>query len=290
MKKKYGLVLEGGAVRGLFGAGVLDYFMEKNIVFPYVVGVSAGAFNAMSYISGQIERSKNCITYDGDDCFYGKNVLKNSGRIIDMSTALDGYSYSQFPFDFASYFSSGIEREYAVTSLLDGKTYYLGDQNEEKRLLSIVKASSSMPITSSPVYIEGVPYLDGSVSDPVPVKRAFLKGCQKCVIILTKPEEYSSKQPFNVNAATGILYRKYPEFLDVYQKRKETYASRMKLVSYLERAGMAYVIRPEIPAIDRLETDRAKQNEFYAHGYELAERKYEDVLHFLGEDKIIYNA
>ena len=290
MKKKYGLVLEGGGLRGLFTAGVLDYFMEKNIVFPYVVGVSAGACNAMGYISGQIERSRRTMMHEGLEPYYGKEALKNCGRVIDLDLLFNDYPYGQYPFDFASYFSSGIEREYAVTNLLSGKAEYLTDRNEEKRLLNVVRASSSLPIISPPVYIEGVPYLDGGIAEPVPVKRAFRKGCKKCVIVLTKPEGYVPKQPFNVNAAAGILYRKYPEFLDTYQSRRETYACRMRLVDDLERAGMAYVIRPQIREIDRLEKDEEKLKRYYAHGYELAERKYEDVLHFLGEDKVIYDA
>ena len=287
MKRKYGLVLEGGALRGLFSAGVLDYFMEKNVVFPYVVGVSAGACNAISYISGQIDRTRRSMMHEGNDSYYGKTALKRCGRIIDLDLVMEEYPYKQYPFDFAAYFSSGIEREYVVTNMQSGKDEYFTDLHDEKRLINIVKASSSMPIVSNPVYIGGTPYLDGSLAEPVPVKRAFLKGCQKCVVVLTKPEGYGAKDTLRNNATMRLIYRKYPNLLETYSIRKSVYLSRMKLLTYLERAGMAYVIRPSIPEIGKLEADETKLKAYYAHGYETAKRRYEDIKRFLGEDKVV---
>lgn len=290
MKRKYGLVLEGGALRGLFTAGVLDYFMEKNMIFPYVVGVSAGACNAMGFISGQIDRTRRVMMHEGNESYYGKTALKRCGRIIDLDLVMKEYPYKQYPFDFAAYFSSGIEREYVVTSMISGKAEYMTDRNDdERKLIDIVKASSSMPIVSNPVYIGGTPYLDGGLAEPVPVKRAFLKGCKKCVVVLTKPESYGAKDTLRNNATMRLIYRKYPGLLETYNNRSAVYASRMKLLTYLERAGMAYVIRPSIPEISKLESDEIKLKEYYAHGYEMAEQRYEDIVHFLGEDKVIYD-
>ncbi len=289
MKRKYGLVLEGGALRGLFTAGVLDYFMEKNIVFPYVIGVSAGACNAISYISGQIDRTRRVMMHEGEDSYYGKTALKNCGRIIDLDLVMKEYPYKQYPFDFAAYFSSGIEREYVVTDMKSGLAEYMTDSSDEKKLANIVMASSSMPIVSNPVYIDGVPYLDGGIADPVPVKRAFLRGCKKCVVILTKPEDYKAKDSLKNNATMRLIYRKYPALIDVCMRKKEIYSQRMQLLTYLERAGMAYVIRPSIPEIRKLESDEEKLKEYYSNGYEIAKRRYEDVIRFLGEDKVKYD-
>lgn len=283
MKKKYGLVLEGGAQRGIFTAGVLDYFMEKNLVFPYVVGASAGAESAVSYLAGQPGRMRSIMTYDGPDAYIGKRAKQRCGKPLDLHMIFNKYPYDQFPLDFAAYFSSGIQREFVVTNVLSGEAEYLSDRNDEKRLINVSKACAALPVITDPVYIDGAPYLDGSIAEPVAVKRAFVKGCQKCVVVLTKPEGYVPKQPINLNASTSVMYRKYPEFLQAYNARRTVYQSRMNLLNYLERAGMVYVIRPTMPEVNRFEDDVAKLDQLYLHGYDIAKEKIGEICEFLGE-------
>ena len=286
MRKKNGLVLEGGSQRGIFTAGVLDYFMEKNLIFPYVVGTGAGAANAVGYIAGQNERMKEIMTYNGPDAYIGKSAKQRCKSMIDLEMLFSKYPYDQFPLDFAAYFSSGIRSEYVVTNVATGKADYLNDANDEKRLLEIMKASAAFPTVTPPVYIGGVPYFDGAVTDPIPVKRAFMKGCQKCVVVLTKQQGSLTKQPINENAPTSVVYRKYADFIKAFNSRRTVYESRMELISYLEKAGMIYVIRPTMPEIGRFETDPEKLGGFYQHGYDVADKCFDEILAFLGEQKV----
>ncbi len=281
MKKKYGLVLEGGALRGLFSAGVLDTFAENDIKFPYAVGVSAGACNLMSFVSGQKGRSKLTMTHEGHESFYGAEAFKRSKKVLDLDIIFNEYTYDYYPFDFKSYFESDTECEFVLTNLESGRAEYFNNINDEKKLLDTVRASCSLPILSDPVEINGELYLDGGIAEPVPVKHAFLSGCRKCVVILTKPDGYEAKQPINVSAAMSVLYRKHPELLEAYQRRQRVYRSRMILLSYLERAGMAYVIRPTVPTINRLESDPLKLEGYYQNGVEVAQNSLETLRAFL---------
>lgn len=289
MKKKYGIVLEGGGFRGIFTAGVLDAFMEKNIKFPYVCGVSMGACNAMGLISGQIGRTKRSILHEGSDPYYGPEIFLKTGRFLDIDITFDEYPFKQYPFDFDSYFSSDVEADYALTNMETGGVEFKDERADTKRLLNIVKASSSLPMISKPVEVDGARYLDGGIADPLPVKQPFLRGCKKAIIVMTKPKGYMPPVDMQMTAAAGVVFRKYPKFLETYRTRNITYIKRLRLISLLEDAGMAYVIRPEIPEIERFETDRNRLVEYYMNGCEVAENRFEEMIRFLGEENIIYN-
>jgi len=289
MSKKYGIVLEGGGLRGIFTAGVLDYFMVRNLKFPYVCGVSMGACAAMSMISGQLGRTKRSVLHDGNEPYYGPENLLRTGKLLDIDIIFDEYPFKQYPFDFGAYFASDVQSEYAVTSLDSGEAVFLSEKQDQKRMLDIVKASSSLPLISKPVTVDGRQYMDGGIADPVPVKRAFQNGCKKCVVVLTKPLGYKPSTGRQTLNATGIVYRRHPEFVKKCIERDGRYISRMRLLSLLEEAGMAYVIRPSVPVIDRFETNETKLLEYYANGYETAERVYEEMTRFLGEENILFN-
>jgi predicted patatin/cPLA2 family phospholipase len=182
-----GLVLEGGALRGIFTAGVLDYLLERNIYFPYVVGVSAGACNMLGYVSKQIGYTRDSmIQKDASQRFYGLNQLLKSGKLMNLDKIFFDYPYKEKPFDFDTYFNSEIEGEMVVTNCLTGKAEYLQETILDKRLSTIGKASSSMPLFTSMVDIDGCPYLDGGLSDSIPIHRALDKGYKKNVVILTR--------------------------------------------------------------------------------------------------------
>jgi len=289
MKNKYGLVLEGGANRGIFTAGVLDYFMDKGIKFPYVNGVSMGACCAISLISGQQGRTRRTILHEGNDAYYGAEVLLSTGRMINLDMTFDEYPIKQYPFDFDFYFASDIEAEYVVTNMNTGKAEYLTEKSDRKKLMRIVKASSSLPILTKPIEIDGALYMDGGVTDPIPVKRAFLKGCKKCIVVLTKPENYVYTQNSQLSSAASLIYSKNPEFVKAFSDRLRVRQSRLKLLDMLEKAGMVYVIRPTVTAIERFEKDRSKLMNYYMNGYELAERKYEEIIRFLGDETVIFD-
>ena len=182
---KTGLILEGGAVRGIFTAGVLDRLMEEGINFPYVIGVSAGGGNAMSYVSCQVGRTCRMINAPRNESYYGFRQFLGSGKIINLDKMAYEYPYKQFPFDFDTYYNSGIETEYVCTCLETGEAEYFSEYEDNERLLTIAKATCSVPMLCAPVELDGKHYLDGSIADSIPIEHALEMGCDKLVIILT---------------------------------------------------------------------------------------------------------
>ncbi|MCD8026420.1 MAG: patatin family protein [Clostridiales bacterium] len=199
---RIGLVLEGGAFRGIFTAGVLDCLQEHNITFPYVIGVSAGAGNATSFVSKQQGRIKRVITHENADPYYGLGQLFRSGKLLDTDIMTYDYSYKQIPFDFETFFSSQSECEIVVTNCETGLGEYLNAEGSEDRLLALTKASCSVPILCKPVQIGSQFYLDGSLVDSVPAEYALTNKCDKVVAVLTRrweddpPTDYSKYKKF----------------------------------------------------------------------------------------------
>ena len=184
-----GMVLEGGAMRGIFTAGVLDYLMEQERWFSYVAGVSAGSSNAADYVSRQIGRTRDCMAVkDKDKRYIHSNPLEflRTGEIFDMDMLYNRYPNELFPFDYETYFRSDIDCELVLTNCLTGKAEYLDDREDRKRLLSLIAASSSIPLMSRMVEVDGTPYLDGGLADSIPILRAMEKGYRKILVVLTR--------------------------------------------------------------------------------------------------------
>ena len=190
-----GLVLEGGATRGVFTSGALDYLMEKDLYFSYVVGVSAGSCNAVDYVSKQIGRTRDCMIHRGKEYsyYYGLKDFVKERSLLDMDMIFNKYPNELFPFDFDTYFSNGMTCEIVTTNCLTGNAEYMTEDNDSDRLMKICRASSSMPLVCPIVNIDGIPYLDGGLADSIPVKHVQEKGLKKIVRILTRPEGYRKK-------------------------------------------------------------------------------------------------
>lgn len=187
-----GLVLEGGATRGVFTSGALDYLMEKDLYFSYVVGVSAGSCNAVDYVSKQIGRTRDCMIHRGKEYsyYYGLKDFVKERSLLDMDMIFNKYPNELFPFDFDTYFSNGMTCEIVTTNCLTGNAEYMTEENDSDRLMKICRASSSMPLVCPIVNVDGIPYLDGGLADSIPVKHVQEKGLKKIVLILTRPEGY----------------------------------------------------------------------------------------------------
>ncbi|MGN0389855.1 MAG: patatin family protein [Wujia sp.] len=279
---KTGIVLEGGAFRGLFTAGVLDCFMENQIQFDYIVGVSAGAGNALNFISGQKGRTKWTITADGENAYYGVKQMRKSKKMLDLDRMVMEFSHNQYPFDFAQYLQTDVEAEIVVTNCETGEAEYIPKQDDEKLILTAAKASCSVPILCEPVEINGYHYMDGSLADSIPVKRAVDVGCDRVIAVLTrKPDE----TPTNY-AKMGVIMRaykkKYPSFYDTLMRRTEMYSEQLELIDRLEREGKLLIIRPSVDSISKFEQDKTKQEEFYQHGVQVAEQSLPAIREFIG--------
>ncbi len=280
---KIGLVLEGGAYRGIFTAGVLDYLQEKNISFEYVIGVSAGAGNATSFVSGQNGKVKHLITDKGIQLCYGVKQMIQSKKLLDTQALVNDYYYQQMPFDFDSFFSSNMECEFVLTDCETGKAAYLGANGSQKRLLTLTRATCSVPILCNPVKIDSREYLDGSLSDSVPVKYALENKCDKVVVVLTRryekepPTDYSRLRPI-----LNLSYRsRYPRLVDSMVNRKETYEKQMETLKGYAHSGKAYVIRPENKGIGHFEKDEQKVEAYYNHGKQVMEKRLDKLCDFM---------
>lgn len=276
---KAGLILEGGAKRGIFTAGVLDYLMEQDVWLEYAVGVSAGSCNLVDYISGQKERTKNCFLPKYKYAKWDEMLKKKT--VIDMDLLFDKYPNEIYPFDFETYRASKIKADVVVTNCLTGKAEYMDDRTDKKRMFQIVRASSSMPLVSPMVTIDNIPYLDGGLADSIPLRRSVQMGYKKHVLILTRRKGYRKKVSYTMDPIYHLMYREYPELRKTIAQRPIKYNRMMDTIERLEEQGKIFVIRPRLPEVSRLEGDYDALIHFYRHGYREAEKKFEHLMNYL---------
>lgn len=280
---KAGLILEGGAARGVFTAGVLDYLMEHEIYFSHVVGVSAGCCNGVDYLSRQIGRSRDCMIHRDKKARYtGAHVVLKKHCLFDMDKIFNEYPYRQFPFDFETYQVSEMQAEWVVTNCLTGKAEYLDDRSDGRRLMEICRASSSIPVLSKMVEIDGTPYLDGGIADSVPLKRLLSYGNEKNIIVLTRNPGYR-KKPFSKAAKRFYdrVLRDYPELVQALKTRYLVYNRTMEAVERLREQGRVFVIQPTEKTVGRAESDYDRLMSFYQHGYHQMAEQMEALRSYL---------
>lgn len=276
------LILEGGATRGVFTAGVLDYLMEQEFYFPYVIGVSAGACNAVDYVSKQAGRTRDCMIVKEKQYDYLK--LKNvvtKHCLFDMDMIFDRYPKEIYPFDFETYFHSDVECELVVTNCNTGLAEYLDERKDRDRLLNITRASSSVPLVSPMVEIDGQPYLDGGLADSIPLIRSLKKGHRKNVVILTRNQSYRKVPPKKSRALYLAAYRQYPNLVRTILNRYKMYNKILTYVEKWEKEGKIFVVRPTEPTVSRTERNYETLTGFYEHGYEQMKLQFEDMKRYL---------
>lgn len=265
-----GLVLEGGGLRGVFTCGVLDCFMDNGIRFPFTVGVSAGACNGLSYMSGQKGRAKaSNIDLMDQHHYIGFRYLLTQGCIMDYKLLFEDFPENIIPYDYNAYFSNPDRFVMVTTNCLTGKAEYFEEKSSSERVMSIVRASSSLPFVSKITYVDGIPMLDGGIADSIPVEYALEQGYEKLVVVLTRNKGYRKKEgkmPF-----AKVFYRKYPNLQKALSQRNAVYNRTMDLIEKLESDGKIIVIRPIKPVeVGRMEKDTTKLTALYQEGYALA--------------------
>ena len=265
-----GLVLEGGGLRGVFTCGVLDCFMDNGIRFPFAVGVSAGACNGLSYMSGQRGRAKSSnIDLMDKQHYIGLKYLLTQRNIMDFKLLFEDFPERIIPYDYDAYFSNPARFVMVTTNCLTGKAEYFEEKSSSKRVMDIVRASSSLPFVSPITYVDGVPMLDGGIADSIPVRYALSQGYERLVVILTRNKGYR-KQNSEMRAAK-VFYRKYPNLQKALSQRNAVYNQTMDLIERLEDEGWITVIRPIRPVeVGRMEKDTAKLTMLYQEGYDIA--------------------
>lgn len=258
------LILEGGGNRGVFTSGVLDCLMEHQIKFPYVAGVSAGACNAVDYVSWQPGRTKKCMILEDKENRYislGQTIRNKS--LFDMDMIFDRFPKEIFPFDFDTFFQSDIRCQLVVTDCLTGKARYMEEKKDAERLMRICRASSSIPAACPMVMLDGRPYLDGGVSDSIPLFHAMKLGYKKDVVVLTRNLGYRKTKPGKSAAFYSAAFKKYPNLTRSLLNRYKVYNRTLDLVEKWEREGHIFVIRPVSKPISRTEQSKEALTAFY---------------------------
>ncbi|MBQ5728797.1 MAG: patatin family protein [Bacteroidaceae bacterium] len=241
---KIGLVLEGGAMRGLFSAGVMDVMMEQGIPIDGIVGVSAGACFGCNYVTGQIGRA---IRYNkqfaGDKRYCGFGSLLRTGNYYNAEFTYHIVPTQYDVFDTPTFEASPMEYHVVCTDVATGKAHYQLCQEGSHTLFEWIRASASMPLVAKMVEMNGKKYLDGGISDSIPLKFFQDKGYDKNIVILTQPEGYL-KKPMPLLSVMKRKYRKFPELVKAMAQRHEMYNAQLEYVKAEERAGRCIVIRP----------------------------------------------
>lgn len=277
---KTGLVLEGGGMRGLYTAGILDAFMEHEIYFDGVIGVSAGAIHGCSFVSRQKGRGiRYYKKYCKDPRFMSFRSLITTGDFVGAD-----FCYNELPnkldlYDYDAFNKSETKFYVTCTDLETGEAVHkhITDMRGE---VDFMRASASLPHFSKIVEIDGKKYLDGAVADSVPVEAFQKMGYERNVVILTREDGYVKKAEMPWLAK--LAYGKYPKFAKALQNRHEMYNNTLARIKELEKAGDTLVIRPSAPLnIGRLENDPGKIQEIYDIGYLDGMKMMDEVKTFL---------
>lgn len=278
---KAGLVLEGGGMRGLYTAGVLDFFIEKKIAFSSCYGVSAGACHLVSYMSGQRGRAYRVSTdYLKDKNYCSAYSLIRTGDLFNVDMCYNQIPNELDPYDYEAakkYPGRGVV---VVTDIKTGQAKYveLGDMHKD---IVAIRASASLPLVSRNVEINGRMYLDGGMSDSIPIRKSLRDGNLKNIVILTRPDGYRKKPTSNMSLIKA-KYKDYPGVVRDMENRHIVYNKTLDFVAHEEKAGRAFVFRPEnLIKIERIEKDPKKLRILYLQGYYDAATRYKEMKKYL---------
>ncbi len=267
-----GLVLEGGGMRGVFTSGVLDALMKHEVYFPYVVAVSAGACNGLSYMSRQPRRARwsNIDMLKKYDYISLRSLIQN-GSIFDPEILYQRFQEEFVPFDYKTYEKNPAVFEMVTTNCKTGRAMYLSEKHNHRRITQIAKASSSLPFVAQITKVDGIPMLDGGIVDSIPIIRSIDTGHRENVVVLTRNRGYrSSEMDFKM---PRFVYHEYPRLRVALSRRTEEYNKQLDLIERMEDWGEIIVIRPEKPLeVGRICQDVEKLERLYEEGFQLGER------------------
>ncbi|MBS4216016.1 MULTISPECIES: patatin-like phospholipase family protein [Neobacillus] len=284
MNHRVGLVLEGGGMRGVYTAGVLEYFLEQEMFFPYVIGVSAGACNAASYLSKQRGRNKTVtIEYASDPRYISwKNYFKNR-QIFGMDFIFDELPNKHIPYDFDRFYQNPSEFVIGTTDCMTGEPVYYSKKDYGKDLLTVLRASSSLPFIAPEIRFKEKILLDGGISDPIPIKKAKQDGYEKNIVILTRNAGYQ-KKPSKFHFLAGRRYPEYSGLLTALRNRYQLYNDTLNYLDEEEKNGSLFVIRPTVPLqVGRIERNPRKLEVLYNQGYEDAKALKDSITKYINE-------
>lgn len=278
---KIGLVLEGGAMRGLYTAGILDCFIDDNVEFNTVIGVSAGSVFGVNLLSKQKGRVLN---YNKEFCndkrYMGIKSLIKTGNIVNKEFAYYEVPFKLHPFDDKTYNKSKTDFYSVMTNIETGEPEYTLIKNASKQIEEL-RASSSMPFVSKPVEINNNKYLDGALGDSIPILKCKELGCDKIIVVLTRPKDYRKKKSNQL--LPKLFYRKYPNLIKAINNRYNLYNETLDIIEELESKKEILVLRPSKKIkIKRIEKNKNKLQEMYDLGvkdYKKMKKKINNYLY-----------
>lgn len=279
---KAGLVLEGGALRGVFTAGVLDAFMDRDLYFSDVFAVSAGSTNALSYISKQKGRTLNVnVGYVRDRRYLSMANYIKDRSIFGFDFIFNDIANTLEPFDYDTY-NHSTQRLVAVASnCKTGQAEYFDKENCDDMFLAC-RASCSMPYVAPIIHVNNIPCLDGGVADAIPIAKSIEDGNTKNVIILTRDKTYRKQTSMKTRFIIERTYRFYPNLVKALLDKSERYNETLEYIEKLEAQHKVFVIRPEQPVmISRTEKDTDKLKSLYIKGYTQALNMYDELMNYL---------
>lgn len=286
-REKMGLVLEGGGMRGVFTAGVLDFFLDKDISFDTCIGVSAGSCHACSFLSKQKRRGFETNTaYLEDKSYCSFQSLLKTGDLFGVEMCYNKIPEELNPYDYKAFEENPTDFYAVVTNCNTGEAEYkkIVDMHRD---IHYIRASSSLPLLARTVWIRKTPYLDGGIADSIPVKKSQELGNRKNVVVLTRNRGYR-KGPNRAMAAARLRYQK--EFPKLLEKMKNRHIEYNRTLDYLyeeEEKDSVFVICPKEPVeLGRIEKDREKLEKLYQQGYDTARENYEALKQFMKNQEI----
>lgn len=260
------LVLEGGGMRCVFTAGVLDCFIEEGVTFPYVIAVSGGSINGLSFMSGQMGRNRDImVEYLKSERYIGFMSYLRTGSFIDFHSIFQLYDQKRVPFDFDAYRNNPTRFVIVTSNCQTGHPMYLEEKEDMDRLYCLCSASSSLPVFCPSIKVDGIPMYDGGVCDAIPYRKPVQEGFEKLVFVLTKRQGYrkNEKETF----LPRLLLRKYPLLRYPMEDRHYRYNCMLEKVEGMEKRGQAVVIRPaDEMGVDTLTRDPVSLVHLYKEG------------------------
>ncbi|WP_195336862.1 patatin-like phospholipase family protein [Paraclostridium bifermentans] len=278
---KIGLILEGGGMRGIYTAGVLDFFIEKNIEVDITIGVSAGSCHASSYLSKQYKRAYNAtVDYINDKRYLSFSNLIKTGSIFGMDFMFNKIPNELNIYDYDTFAKSKSKFVVVATNCETGSPEYFELKDLKKEII-YMQASCSIPMFANIVEIDDFKLVDGGVSDSIPIEYALNQGYKKNIVVLTRDITYKkNKQKFL--SIVNRKYKKYPNLIKAIENRHLNYNKSLNLVNQLEKDGDVLVIRPKKPVnVSQIEKNAKKLTSLYEEGYDDAKELYDKILDFI---------
>ena len=276
-----GLVLEGGGMTGVYTAGVLDFFLDKGIEFSSVYGVSAGACHMCSYLSKQRGRALDVsVDYLDTRRYCSVESLLTTGDLFHVNTCYHLIPEYLYPYDYAAFEQYQGKAFSVATDIVTGRPVYFRIR-DMKADIDKIRASASLPLVSRNVKIGNSYYLDGGISDSIPLQQSVIDGNRKNVVVMTKEVGYVRK-PSSQLGLVKVRYARYPKVYELMASRHINYSEQLEYIERQQEMGKAFVIRPKVAsAVARVEKDVEKLRALYQQGYDEAADCYEELLKFL---------